>query len=75
VSRVRAEIATGGGGTPCPFCHVPRCKRSDYIRCARCGVNWMTGENLTRDPRQERSDKFLEQTRAMSKPKERSKEN
>lgn len=38
----------------CPFCQRPRVKRSDYTRCNLCGVNWLDGENLNRDPRIER---------------------
>lgn len=40
----------------CPFCHKPRVSRSDYIRCNRCGVNWLDEERhlpnyLDVDPR------------------------
>ena len=46
---------TQHGGTlkalPCPFCGLPRSQRSDYIRCQPCGVNWLPGEDLSRDPR------------------------
>jgi ribosomal protein L37AE/L43A len=40
------EAALNEAGTepPCPFCHRPRVKRSDYIRCMRCGLNWTLGE-------------------------------
>ena len=26
-------------------------KRSDYVRCTPCGMNWLDGEDLTKDPR------------------------
>jgi hypothetical protein len=48
------ETTVGGGLSPCPFCGVPRCQRSDYVRCSKCGVNWLDGENLTKDPRNAR---------------------
>lgn len=45
-----------GAEPPCPFCQTPRVTRSDYIRCNRCGVNWLDGEMhlanyLNSDPR------------------------
>ena len=30
---------------PCPFCQRPRVARSDYIRCNRCGINWLLEES------------------------------
>jgi len=33
-----------GTEPPCPLCQRPRVKRSDYIRCNRCGLNWTNGE-------------------------------
>lgn len=38
----------------CPFCHKPRVQRSDYLRCNRCGVNWLEGEDVSLDPRKSR---------------------
>ena len=49
--RLAYEIANGGSEAPCPFCGLPRCQRSDYIRCCRCGINWSPGDELDRDPR------------------------
>lgn len=45
-----------GTEPPCPFCQKPRVTRSDYIRCNRCGVNWLDEEMhlanyLSSDPR------------------------
>lgn len=39
-----AEIMTGGDLAPCPFCGVPRVRRTDYVRCCRCGINWLDQE-------------------------------
>lgn len=39
-----AEIMTGGDLAPCPFCKVPRVRRTDYVRCCRCGINWLDQE-------------------------------
>ena len=47
-----AEVGTEAD---CPFCHEPRVRRSTYIRCNGCGVNWRDGENLDVDPRWTRS--------------------
>lgn len=49
-AQVRREQTIGGGLSPCPSCGVPRCQRSDYIRCSKCGVNWIEGADLTRMP-------------------------
>ena len=49
-----AVVNEQGTEPPCPFCQRPRVKRSDYIRCNPCGVNWLDGEDLTRDPRNAR---------------------
>lgn len=70
---IRAEIEKGGKEPPCPFCALPRCRRSDYTRCAHCGINWMQGENLGQDPRSERMARFLEQARATSKARDEKK--
>lgn len=35
---------------PCPFCEKPRVKRSDYVRCNPCGLNWLEGEDLSLNP-------------------------
>lgn len=54
---VLAREIRGGGelkDLPCPFCGLPRCRRTDYIRCSKCGVNWLMGEDLDHDPRVER---------------------
>jgi ribosomal protein L37AE/L43A len=51
---------------PCPFCERPRVKRSDYTRCNRCGINWLDGEDLMRNPKAERWEKFVESARAQS---------
>lgn len=33
-----------GTGPPCPFCREPRARRSDYLRCSQCGINWLDEE-------------------------------
>lgn len=45
-----------GTEPPCPFCHVLRVERSNYIRCNHCGINWANEEMhlpnyLSSDPR------------------------
>jgi ribosomal protein L37AE/L43A len=47
----KAEV---GDQPDCPFCGTARLKRTDYIRCGKCGVNWMDGEDLSCDPRESR---------------------
>ena len=55
MTKLKREIAHGGElDNPCPLCGLPRSQRSDYIRCSPCGVNWLEGENLEKDPRIER---------------------
>ena len=48
------RLSEVGTEPPCPLCGKPRVVRSDYIRCNPCAVNWLDGENLSRDPRIER---------------------
>ena len=40
-ATVKDEIVVGGSLTdlPCPFCRLPRCERTDYVRCSKCGIN------------------------------------
>lgn len=54
------EVRKAEEGTepPCPLCGSPRVRRSDYIRCNPCATNWLEGEDLTRNPRCERWEKF-----------------
>jgi uncharacterized Zn finger protein (UPF0148 family) len=68
---VVVEIRKGGSEAPCPFCHLPRVRRTDYIRCSRCGINWLEGEDLDHDPRGERQNKLRERERLaqVSQPK------
>ena len=41
----RRMLATEEGTEPpCPFCQVPRVRRTDYVRCNDCGVNWLDSE-------------------------------
>ena len=52
----RERLNEKGTEPPCPWCKVPRVLRSDYIRCNRCGVNWLASEMglqdyLNLDPR------------------------
>jgi len=50
------KVAAGEVGTmaPCPWCGRRRVQRSDYVRCIPCGVNWLNGEDMSKDPRAER---------------------
>ena len=50
--KLAKEMADGGElkNHPCPNCKLPLCKRSDYTRCQRCGINWMDGEDLSKLP-------------------------
>ena len=43
--KITREIRHGGElkDQPCPYCGLPRCQRSDYIRCSKCGLNWDMG--------------------------------
>ena len=50
------EVGTEAG---CPFCKRGRVRRSDYIRCIGCGINWLDGEDIRFDPRAERRKKFM----------------
>lgn len=63
----RAErLAEVGTGPPCPFCGVPRVQRSDYLRCNREGINWLSGEDLSRNPKAERWERFMATASAQS---------
>lgn len=46
------RLAEKGTESPCPIkgCGKPRVKRTDYIRCNPCGLNWLYGEDLTLSP-------------------------
>ena len=50
--QLQLEIREGGSlkDSPCPFCGLPRCLRSNYVRCQKCGVNWWEETDLTRNP-------------------------
>jgi len=56
IEKIRTEITVGGElkDKPCPLCGLPRCQRSEYVRCSKCGVNWLDGENLNGNPKIER---------------------
>ena len=43
-SERQARLNEPGTGPACPFCHLPRQERSDYLRCNPCGVNWLDEE-------------------------------
>jgi hypothetical protein len=51
--KLAHETAHGGElkDQPCPFCGLPRCLRSCYIRCQKCGLNWGPDDDKSRDPR------------------------
>ena len=61
MERLKREIEFGGEleSLPCPFCGKPRSQRSDYVRCSPCGVNWLDGENIDKNPTIERKQKFM----------------
>lgn len=44
------RLSEKGTESPCPICGKPRVKRTDYIRCNPCGLNWLSGEDLTLSP-------------------------
>lgn len=50
--KVRREIQVGGElrEYPCPGCGLPRCERSSYIRCSKCGWNWDHGTDYSKHP-------------------------
>jgi hypothetical protein len=48
-ARRQAILNEVGSEPPCPFCWVPRVSRSNYIRCNRCGINWLDEEMKFRD--------------------------
>jgi tRNA(Ile2) C34 agmatinyltransferase TiaS len=55
------RLAEVGTEPACPFCQRALVSRSDYIRCNRCGINWLNEEMhlpgyLERDPRVARSE-------------------
>jgi ribosomal protein L37AE/L43A len=50
----KAAANEQGTEAPCPWCGKARLRRSDYIRCNGCGVNWLDGEDLSKDPRADR---------------------
>jgi Zn-finger nucleic acid-binding protein len=52
---------------PCPMCGVLRVQRTDYIRCNPCGVNWLNGEDLDKNPKIARYKQMLEEQRRSSK--------
>ena len=58
------RINEPGTMPPCPFCQRPRVQRSDYVRCCRCGANWLDGEDLSKDPRIARYRQMVEAGRA-----------
>jgi len=64
---IAAESTVGGGLSECPFCGVPRSKRSDYVRCSRCGINWLEGEDLGKHPKIDRFLKVVEQSAKQGK--------
>lgn len=58
------EITEGGTLSPCPMCGLPRCERSNYIRCSKCGVNWLNENRrldryLDRNPCSAQWDEFI----------------
>ena len=68
----RQFLAEEAGSEPaCPFCQTPRVRRSDYIRCNDCGVNWLDSETrlpnyLNRNPNAARTVIAAKQSAATS---------
>lgn len=62
----RERLSEPGNEPPCPFCGVERVRRFDYTRCNLCGINWLDGEDLTRNPKAERWEKFMGSASAQS---------
>ena len=57
----QAVMDETGDMPPCPFCQRARVQRSDYLRCCRCGINWLDSEMhfrgyLNRNPAAGRSE-------------------
>ncbi len=52
-----------GTEPPCPLCGVARVQRSTYVRCLRDGLNWLAGEDLSRNPKSERWERVLMEAR------------
>jgi ribosomal protein L37AE/L43A len=50
VLEAKDRMSEVGTEPPCPFCQRPRVKRSDYVRCTYCGLNWLRDQNLSRNP-------------------------
>jgi hypothetical protein len=61
---ILSELRGSGTEPPCPFCKLPRVRRSDYVRCPRCLINWIDGldPDLDHDPRSERMRRMLADT-------------
>jgi hypothetical protein len=53
-----------GTEPPCPMCGKPRVKRSTYIRCNPCAVNWSEREDTSSDPTIERYAQLIRDTRS-----------
>lgn len=56
---IKDSLNEPGTMPPCPFCGIARHQRSDYVRCQPCGINWLDGEDLDKDPRIARHAEFL----------------
>ena len=52
LEKLKREIKEGGElkESLCPLCRKPRSQRSDYQRCSSCGMNWIAGEDLSKNP-------------------------
>ncbi len=61
MEKLKREATEGGELTdqPCPICGLPRSRRSDYVRCQPCGLNWLEGEPLNQNPKNYRWQQFL----------------
>ena len=44
------RLSEVGREVPCPFCGKPRVRRSSYIRCYPCGMNWGFEDDLGAHP-------------------------
>ena len=65
---LKDEIKNGGELSACPFCKVPRSQRSGYVRCCGCGINWLPGEDLDKNPTVQRFKDMVASAPKKEKP-------
>ena len=65
----RDRLAEVGTLPECPMCGRARVQRSDYVRCNPCGLNWLEGDDLSRNPVHHRWERFIADTLRSSRRK------